>query len=100
MDGQQRPEYLVQKLLRIRRVHWASSAPKGKVEELLHNLVADYAPVCSQGFGDQFLCALRLRRLAPIEGVNQNIAVQEVPTAHLVRPARNAGRAGHSEAAA
>ena len=49
---------------------------------------------------DQFLCALRLRRVAPIEGINQNIAVQEVPTAHLVRPARNAGRAGHSEAAA
>src|ERR1700759_2813713 len=95
MDGQQRPENSVEKLLRIRRFHRASSAPKSKVEELLHNLVADYAAVCGQGFSDEFFCALCLGRVYSIEGIDQDVAVKEEPTVHSARLASNADQLLH-----
>ena len=58
------------------------------VEELLHDLGADEPPPGLQRLGDELASPPLLRRGPIVERVDEDVRVEEVPTAHSARPGR------------
>jgi hypothetical protein len=68
------------------RLHRLGEASQCHIEEFLHHLIADDALLRRQGLADEFRGFPGLRGGALIEGIDEDIRIQEESIAHSIRP--------------
>ena len=87
VDRQQWPKYGAQVFLGGEGGHRLGESSKGYAEKFLHNLVADNSPAKLQSLADQLACAPGFFGGRQVEGINEDVGVEEELTAHSSHPA-------------
>src|ERR1700687_6164286 len=85
MDREQRPEDGNQILFGLGNVHRVQETAEGKVEELLHHLVADHPIACICGLPNQPVGSPGFGWRLGVKGIGKDVRIEEESSAHSSR---------------
>src|SRR5712672_4467581 len=86
MHRQQRTEHRNQVLLRFGYTHGFSEAPESDTEEFLHDLIADNSLASIRSPANELRRLFPFGRRGVVEGIHEQICIEEKSTAHSSRP--------------